>query len=227
MKRLAVVALLGLLAACSGDDAAGTTTSTTLLYGTGVVGGGGGGSSSSGSSGSGSSDDGSSSGVGSGGSGSVESGYCATGRYELDGADLWAQISDASPEGGSAEVISGSVSLELRDDLTATLSMNAWTFRLYFDGEVDTVLATQNGQMLGTWAVDDGGRHSIGFDSENVTGVFLLETAQGSFPVPSGLQTVVVPIGVPMFARCDVDFVVIPVLDQQLGVTIEWIFDRS
>lgn len=228
MKRLAIVAALVVLAACSGgDSSSGTTTSTTLFTGMGFGGGvGNSGSSSSGSSGG--SDGDATSGDSSGsGSGSVEEGYCATGTYELDGANLWEQVSAASPEGGRAEVLSGSVTLELRDDLTAELSMNSWTFRLFFPGQSDTVLATQNGGMSGTWAVDEDGVHTVSFGSDGITGTFLLETAQGSFPVPSGTETLVPLVDVEMFARCGVDVVVLPVVDQQLGATIEWVFDRE
>jgi hypothetical protein len=227
MKRVISVVALGLLAACSGgDSSAGTTTSTTLLGGYGI-GGGGGSSSDFGSSPSGSeSDDGSLSGDATGGSASVEEGYCATGTYELDAVYLWAQISAVSPEGGEAEVVSGDVTLQLRDDLSAVLSMNDWTFRLYFPGQADTVLATQTGEMTGTWAVDEDGLHTISFDTDSITGTFVLETAQGSMPVPAGTETIVPPVGLELLAQCGVGEVVVPVQDQQLQTTIDWIFAR-
>lgn len=225
MKRLVVIAVLVALTACSGgDSSSGTTTSTTLFTGMGF----GGGVGNSGSSSSGSSNDSSASATpgDASGSASVEEGYCATGTYELDGAYLWEQVSAASPEGGSAEILSGSVTLELRDNLSATLSMNEWTFRLFFPGESDTVLATQVGVMSGTWSVDGDGVHTVSFESDDITGTFLLETAQGSFPVPSGAETLAPLSDVEMFARCGVDFVILPVVDQQLNTTIEWVFDR-
>ena len=227
MKRLVIVIALAALAACSGgDESSGTTTSTTLFTGMGF----GGGVANSGSSSSGSSDgsdEGGTSGSSSGsGSGSVEEGFCATGTYELDATYLWEQVMAASPEGGDAEVVSGSVTLDLRDDSSAVLSMNDWTFRLFYPGESDTVLATQTGSMDGSWSVDGDGRHSITFSSDDITGSFFLETAQGSFPVPSGVDNLTVPVDFEMFARCGVDFVVLPVEDQQLGVIIEWTFDR-
>lgn len=227
MKRLVIVIALAALAACSGgDESSGTTTSTTLFTGMGFGGGvGNSGSSSSGSSDG--SDEGATSGSSSGsGSGSVEEGYCVTGTYELDATYLWEQVMAASPEGGDAEVVSGSVTLDLRDDSSAVLSMNDWTFRLFYPGESDTVLATQTGSMDGSWSVDGDGNHSITFSSDDITGSFFLETAQGSFPVPSGVDNLTLPVDFEMFARCGVDFVVLPVEDQQLVTVIEWVFDR-
>lgn len=228
VKGLATLTLAGLLAACGGggDSSVGTTTTTTLIGGYGVGGGVMSGSGSSSSSNNADSDDGSMSGDDSGGAGSVEEGFCATGTYELDATYLWEQVMAASPEGGDAEVVSGSVTLELRDDSSAVLSMNDWTFRLFYPGESDTVLATQTGSMDGSWSVDGDGNHSITFSSDDISGSFFLETAQGSFPVPSGVDNLTVPVDFEMFARCGVDLVVLPVEDQQLATVIEWVFDR-
>jgi hypothetical protein len=225
-KRSLIVAALLVVAACSGgDSSSGTTTSTTSFSVYGDGGGTFGGSTgSTGTSSPADSDEVTVSASGVGGSVSVEEGLCATGTYELDSEDLWAQVIAASGEGG-AEMVSGSVSLELADDLTARLVWNAWTFRLYFPGESETVLGTQVGEMIGSWAVDDDGAHSIRFDTDTTSSSFLLETAGGQIPVPPG-DTSKPPVDIQLFARCGVDAVVLVVPDAETLAEMAWTFYR-
>ena len=152
-------------------------------------------------------------------------GTCAVGRYELDGADLFEQVAAASG-GGAAEMVAALPILELREDDTADLSMDGWTFRLSFPGESDTVLATQSGGLTGTWSVDDEGAHTLSFTSDTVSAQFVLETASGPIPVPQGMGATVPPPTVPFEVDCADGYVVLAAEDQQLGVTINWMFDR-
>lgn len=152
-------------------------------------------------------------------------GSCAVGRYELDGAYLFEQIAAASG-GGGAEMVDALPILELRDDFSAELSMEGWMFRLSFPGESDTVLATQSGGLTGTWSVDDEGAHTLAFTSDTVSVQYLLETATGSFPVPHGMDAPLPQPSVPFEVDCADGYVVLEAEDQQLGVTVYWMFDR-
>ena len=152
-------------------------------------------------------------------------GSCAVGRYELDGAYLFEQIAAASG-GGGAEMVDALPILELRDDSSAELSMEGWMFRLSFPGESDTVLATQSGGLTGTWSVDGEGAHTLAFTSDTVSVQYLLETATGSFPVPQGMDAPLPPPSVPFEVDCADGYVVLAAEDQQLGITVYWMFDR-
>jgi hypothetical protein len=160
-----------------------------------------------------------------GGRGTVVEGYCATGTYDLDGAALWADVAAASGEGGSGEVVSGAVVLDLRADLTAVIDYQSWTFRLRFPGQGETVLGVQTGQLTGTWSVDDQGAHTIDLVTDTVEATFVLETAQGSVPVPAGQK--LAPLGTfDLLADCRSPDVALVADDVALGATIEWSFVR-
>ena len=211
-----------LASACGGDDPAtdpASTTTTTLI--SGIYGGvsGSGGSSAATTSAAPEAPADEPLGVGAGGD------TCAVGRYELDGDYLFEQTAAASG-GGAAEMVAALPILELRDDSSAELSMEGWTFRLSFPGESDTVLATQSGGLTGTWSADDEGVHTLTFTSDTVLARYVLETATGSFPVPQGMGAPLPPPSVPFEVDCADGFVVLAAEDQQLGITVYWMFDR-
>jgi hypothetical protein len=150
---------------------------------------------------------------------------CVVGTYRLDGDHLFDQVIAASG-GGGAEMVGGAVVLEMRDDRSAEIVMDGWSFRLSFPGGTDTVLATQSGGLTGTWDVDDDGRPVVIFATQDVTGSFVLETASGPFPVPSGMEVPAPPTEVPLAVDCTDGEVVLPVEDVQIGVTLLWRFGR-
>jgi hypothetical protein len=216
------LAVGSLAAACGGSDPeadAGAST-TTSVYTSGVYGGGG-----------------VVSGGGSGGGGSTDSttvpdtvasdadGSCVLGTYELDAEYMFDQIIAASG-GGDAETVTGAVMLEVRDDGTLRIDMDGWSFRLFFPGETDTVLSTQSGGLTGIWAVDADGIHTVTFTASDGSGTFVLETAAGSIPVPSGMDIWTIPSDIPLVLDCADDYVVMQVEDSQLGIVVDWVFDR-
>jgi hypothetical protein len=223
------LAVGSLAAACGGSDPeadAGAPTTTSVLT-SGVYGGGGG----------------VVSGGGSGGGGSTDSttvpdtvagvaagdadgdGSCVLGTYELDAEYMFDQIIAASG-GGDAVTVTGAVILEVRDDGTLRIDMDGWSFRLFFPGETDTVLSTQTGGLTGIWEVDADGIHLVTFTASDGSGTFVLETAAGSIPVPSGMDIWTIPSDIPLVLDCANDYVVMQVEDSQLGIVVDWVFDR-
>jgi hypothetical protein len=157
---------------------------------------------------------------------------CLVGQYELDGADLLKQVSAASSEGGSGQVVSGAMVLDLRADGTLQVDNQAWTFRLSFPDESDTVLGTQTGSITGTWGAvepaDVGsstGDYWVDLVTDSVTASFVLETASGSIPVPAG-DALSATGRFPLLGYCSEPLVIIPLPDTMTGAVIDWTFTR-
>lgn len=228
LRVLATVAAVGsLAAACGGSDAEVTdaSTTTTSVFTSGVYGGGGGVASGGGSAGGGSTGSTMVPDTVTGVAAGDGDGSCVLGTYELDAEYMFDQIIAASG-GGDALTVTGAVMLEVSDDGTLGINLDGWSFRLFFPGETDTVLSTQSGSLTGIWEVDADGNHTVTFTGSDTSGTFVLETAAGSIPVPSGMDIWTIPSDIPLVLDCADDRLVMQVQDSQLGIVVDWVFDR-